>query len=540
MLAARVVMAAASLASLPVAYTRLGERAYGVWVLLGGLMAIMALADLGLGSALVREVARAASGERRGRLGAMLGLGLVWGVCAGVLALVGIALGWSWLVSLMHLGDLSTQAWHAALWLALGLLFNGVEVPWRAVLEGTQRYGALACVSGGTALAGAALAVFVLRRGGGLVELSASSAAASALRTGLIAGLARRYEPAMAPRVRGIEADDLRSMRGYGMRVQISSASAAANTEMDRFFLGGLFGPATAGGFDVGCRLLNLLRLPPGLVLVALFPAAVAGAATGGPSWLDRFHLLATRYLTVCLAPAAAALMVCADPLVRLWLGHQVSWGAANLAVLVPAYAVNLAAGAATVVTRAEGRPGRETRYVLLSVAINFALTYPLARLVGPLGVPLATAIGVVASTGYFMLHFHRTSGRPIPPLVRVVWPPVMVAAIAGTVGAVAARFLPDGPDRWGAAAAVLCRGGLILAVAGALLVASGCVGRGDWRRLRGLVRRVAPAAAQPTVASPAIAPPTIAPPTIPPPAVAPPIAPPGLPPAAEMAGGGR
>ncbi|TBL27031.1 hypothetical protein EYA84_30185, partial [Verrucosispora sp. SN26_14.1] len=59
MLGARIVMALAGLVSLPVVYQHLGPEAFGVWVLLTGLLAVVALFDLGLGSALVREVAAA-------------------------------------------------------------------------------------------------------------------------------------------------------------------------------------------------------------------------------------------------------------------------------------------------------------------------------------------------------------------------------------------------------------------------------------------------------------------------------------------------
>jgi O-antigen/teichoic acid export membrane protein len=473
MLAARVIMAVTGLVTLPLVYERLGSREFGVWVLLTGLVAILAIADLGLGSAMVREVAQAHTGATRTRLRAVLGLGLGWAVCLGLLALAGVTASWPWLSRLFHLAEVAGEARRAILWLMLGLLFGGVELPWRAVLEGTQRYGAVAWVTAGAALLGGVLTVLVVRFGGGLAALAAATTATSAVRTALVIAAARRCELSYSPRIRDIRGADLCVVSGYGIRVQATSAAAAVNTELDRLVLGGFFGPATAGSFDLGSRLLNLLRLPPGLVLIALFPVAVAGAARGGADWLNGFYLKATRYVTAFVAPCAAALVVCADPLVRLWLGHQVQWAAVNIAVLAPAYALNLAAGAATIVTRAEGRPGRETRYVLLSVILNLALTIPLLRLFGPLGVPIATALAVVLSTGYFFWSFHRSTRRQISPVIHAVWRPVTAAVIAGIVGGFVAPHLPDGTGRGDAALAVLCRTGFTLLVAALLLIAA-------------------------------------------------------------------
>ncbi|MEV4119959.1 oligosaccharide flippase family protein [Micromonospora sp. NPDC049645] len=490
MLAARVVMALSGLISVPVIYQRLGPREFGIWVVLAGLLAMAALIDLGLGSALVREVARAESAADRDLVRRLLGLGLGWAVLLGLLILGALAACWPWLTGLLRLGDLADEAWQATLWLIVGLVAGAVELPWRAVLEGSQRYGSLAAISAGTAILAAALAILVVRLGGGLAALAASAAA---IRTLLLAATTHRQCPDLSPRWGRTQRADIRRIGGYGLRVQVSSGAGMVNVELDRLVLGGAFGPAVAGGFDLGSRLLNLLRLPPGFALIVLFPAAVARTVNLGTGWLDRFYLAATRYLALFLAPATAALMVSADPLVRLWLGHQVPWAAANIIILAPAYALNLITGAATIAARAAGRPGLETRYVLLSVVLNLALTVPLLLLCGPLGVPLSTALAVVLSTGYFLVSFHTATTRPLAPLARAVWPPLAAAVAAGLVTTAASRFLPNGPGRLDAALAVSTRAGLTLLVAGTLLAVGGHVGASDRMRLHRLLR--APAA---------------------------------------------
>ncbi|MEU5674363.1 lipopolysaccharide biosynthesis protein [Micromonospora sp. NPDC047753] len=488
MLAARVIMAVSGLVSVPVIYQRLGPREFGIWVVLAGLLAMAALIDLGLGSALVREVARAESAADRDLVRRLLGLGLGWALLLGLLTLGALGAGWPWLAGLLRLGDLADEAWQATLWLVVGLVAGAVELPWRAVLEGGQRYGSLAAISAGTAILGAALAILVVRLGGGLVALAASAAATGAIRTLLLAATTHRQCPDLSPLWGRTDLADIRRIGGYGLRVQVSSGAGMVNVELDRLVLGGAFGPAVAGGFDLGGRLLNLLRLPPGFALIVLFPAAVARTVSRGTGWLDRFYLAATRYLALFLAPATAALMVSADPLVRLWLGHQVPWAAANIMILAPAYALNLITGAATIAARAEGRPGLETRYVLLSVVLNLVLTVPMLLLCGPLGVPLSTALAVVLSTGYFLVYFHSATARPLAPLARAIWPPLAAAVAAGLVTAAASQFLPGGPGRLDAALAVSSRAGLTVLVAGALLIAGGHLGASDRMRLHRLL----------------------------------------------------
>ncbi|MFI6132820.1 lipopolysaccharide biosynthesis protein [Micromonospora sp. NPDC051141] len=498
MLASRVVMALAGLISVPVVYQHLGPREFGAWIVLASLLSMAALLDLGLGSALVREVARAQSPADRDLVRRLLGLGLGWAVLLGLLTLGVLGACWPWLTGLLRLGELAGEAWHATLWMIVGLVASAVELPWRAVLEGGQRYGSLATIGAGTAVLGAALTILVVRLDGGITPLAASAAATGAIRTTLLAAAARRRRPELGPRWGRVGLDDVRRISGYGLRVQVSSGAAVVNVELDRLVLGGVFGTAVAGGFDLGARLLNLLRLPPGFALIVLFPAAVARTVAQGTGWLERFHLSATRYFALALAPATAALMVSAEPLVRLWMGHPIPWAAASIMTLAPAYAINLIAGATTVVARAEGRPGLETRYVLLSVILNLALTVPMLWLCGPLGVTLSTALAVTLSTGYFLFHFHAATGRPLAALVRVVWPPIAAATAAGLIAAMASRFLPDGPNRLDAALAVTTRTGLTMLITAALLVAGGHLGATDGLRLQRLLR------ARGTILSPA------------------------------------
>jgi O-antigen/teichoic acid export membrane protein len=492
MLLARVALALAGLVSLPVVYDRLGPTQFGIWALLSGLVTMVALVDLGLGSTLVRQVAATVHGGENRRARSALGVALVWGIVLALGAMAATVAVWPWLARLLNFGELAGEARKAALGLLCGLLIDGVAMPWRGVLEGMQRYPAVAWATGGTAVLGAVLAIVIVRLGGGLAALAGSVVATSALRAVLVVLAARRCAASMSPALAGLRRDDLRALGGYGLRVQVTSAAGAVNLELDRFVLSGFFGPSVAGGFDLGGRLVNLLRLPPAFALVALFPMAVSRAAERGPGWLDRFNLVVTRYLTAFAATGAAVLVVCADPLIRLWLGQPMWWAAANVAILAPSYAVNLASGATAIVTRVEGQPGRETGYAVASVVLNLALTWPLLRLFGPPGVPMATAVGVAVSTGYFIWSYHRGTGRPIAPMVRAIWPSLGAAVAGACAGALLAPWLPDGPGRLDAAVAVGCRASIVVLVVAGVLALTGFVGVDDRDRARRFIRRAA------------------------------------------------
>jgi O-antigen/teichoic acid export membrane protein len=483
LLVARGTVAVAGLISLPVLYRQLTASELGAWILLTGLTTIVGIADLGLGSATVRAVAADLAGTRRDTR-IVLALGLIWPVAVALLATLLLLLLWSPLAGALNFGDATASGRTAALLLMAGLLVDGIALPWRGVLEGSQRYPALVSMNAGTAVLGAGLTIAVAVTGGGLVELAACSVVASLLRTALIIAVTARLAPALSPSLAGATAAEVRTATRYGLRVQLTAATGAVNLELDRYLLAGFFGTAVAAGFELGGRLVGLFRLVPAFALMALFPMAVTQTAQRGRDWLRTFNLQATRYLTMVAATGAAMLVVCADPLVRLWLGEPNAWAAANIAILAPAFAFNIAAGPTSIATRVEGRPGRETSYALLSAGLNLALTWPLLWWLGPQGVPLATAAGVIAGTCQFLVHYHRSTGQPLRPMTVVLARPLAAAAAASVIGWWLARYLPDEPGRAGAALAAAGRGSVVLLVAVVLLIGVGSITAEDRQRL--------------------------------------------------------
>jgi O-antigen/teichoic acid export membrane protein len=295
----------------------------------------------------------------------------------------------------------------------------------------------------------------------------------------------------MTPRLRDIRRSDVADATGYGLRVQAVEVGYLVNTQADRLFLGGFFGPAVVAGFEPGSKLITLLRTPVTVVMAAVFPAVVDFVRQHTVDRLFRVYLVMTRYLASFSAVTVAVVVATADPLVRLWLGHAVPLATDTIALLAVGHGFNVAAGAAAVVTMTDGRPGLLARYAVAGTVLNLVLTVPLLWIFGPPGVPLATTVSLLASTLYLFAQFHRYLSRPFSPLVRVLSVPVLASVIGATGTWFAAGYLPDGPSRLGAGAAIVCRGGVAAVLTVAVLGLFGFVSARDRARLRQAARQV-------------------------------------------------
>lgn len=478
--------------SLPFLYGNLGEAQYGAWSLLTGVVTVLTTALVGLRTTMNRQVARARTEEAQQRAArGVLAVGALSGcVITGFVMTVAV-LSWPWLSGVLHLAEYTEPAFYTTLLLLLGFLVDSVSMPWQCVLEGTHRYAPVSLVSGISAVAVAGLAIVLVHFGAGLVLLGLSTLIVSVGRSIVLIALARRHAISLTPRLRSIRRSDVGDLTGHGVRVQSVEMAYIANTQADRFVLGGLFGPAVVAGFEPGVKLMTLLRAPLPVLTVAVFPAVVDFVGRSTPDRLFRVYLLMTRYLAAVAAAATAALVASADPLVRLALGHPVPLAAAATALLAVGYGVNAAAGAASLVAMTEGRPVLLARYAVLSTVLNLGLLAPLLWMFGPHGVPLATALSVIVSTAYLFARFHRDLRQPVTPLLRTLWPPAIACPVAVLLTWLARPYLPDGPGRAEAALAVLSRGAFATAVTVVILVVMRFLTRADLTRLRAFAENV-------------------------------------------------
>jgi O-antigen/teichoic acid export membrane protein len=500
LLAASGASMVAGMVSLPFLYGRLGDVRYGIWTLLVGMVALLTVARMGLRPTMTREVARAAGepGHLRQARG-VLAIGMFWGTGLGIVMIALAALCWPWLATLFQVGEFSGPARYTALLMLLAFLIDGLVMPWQSVLEGTQHYAPVSWLTAGTAAATAVLSIAVVEYGGGLVPLAVATVLISIVRAALMMRVAARRAPALMPRPRDIRRSDLRDMTGYGLRVQTVEIAYLVNAHADRVVLGGFFGPAVVAGFEPGSKLITLLRTPVTVVMAAVFPAVVGFVERSAADRVFRAYLLMTRYLAAVAAVSTSVLLASADPLVRLWLGHPVPLAVDTIMLLAAGHGVNVCAGAVAVITMTDGRPALLARYAVLGTVVNLLLTVPLLMVFGPPGVPLATALSLVLSTGYLFARFHRDLDRPVRPLVRALGPPVLAVAAAVTLTRLVRPYLPDGPGRADAAAAMGAQGGLAVVVTLAVLAVFGFASAADRMRLRSVLRGT-PASGRQTV----------------------------------------
>jgi O-antigen/teichoic acid export membrane protein len=211
-----------------------------------------------------------------------------------------------------------------------------------------------------------------------------------------------------------LDRDLIVEMLKFGGWLQITRLTGFVNRETDRIVIGSWLNVATAGLFDIGDRIAQLVRTLPLTLLGPLLPMTAGIHAQGDVRRLARTVRQASRLLGLLAIGMAGFVLATAPLIMTVWLGRtypDVVWIAS---VMVLAYAVNCLVGVGTTVVSAIGKPGYETQYAVLSVTLNIGATIALAPFFGLEGIVAGTVFGVIVSSVFFLWRFHRVMQLPL------------------------------------------------------------------------------------------------------------------------------
>lgn len=241
-LASRLVGVAVSLLSVPLTIAYLGPERYGVWTLVGSLLAWVRLADLGIGNGLTNAIAGARGADRPDLVRAHVSTALA------VLAAIALALGliaamaWPWIDWNGMLG-VRTEAGRAEAGPAmaasgviflLGFPLSVVGRTFNATQEG--RLGNYWSAAGN--VAGLLALIAVTRTQGGLVWLvMACSGTGLGVQAASGVWLFARHNRAIAPRLRSVRRELVRGLLQVGLQFFLIQIMALVVFETDNLVI---------------------------------------------------------------------------------------------------------------------------------------------------------------------------------------------------------------------------------------------------------------------------------------------------------------
>lgn len=412
---------------------RLGDEAFGLWILVFSLTGYYGLFDLGIRSSIVRYVAKYSATNEREDLYRLVNTAMFGYTGIGIVTMTATLIMTYYVHSIfpkIPAGFVPTARWL--------LLMVGTSVSlgfpmgvFSGILEGLQRFYLLNLTNTCSTLLRALLIVVALRHGRGLLTVAFITISLPLLGQVVNATAVFRHLPlSFGPHY--VSRSSIRRIASYSGTTFLIIVAQRLRFKTDALVIAKFVSAAAVTYFTIGSRLVDYAAETVSSLAQLFVPMSSESQAKGDLEGLRKILVLGNRACAFIIFPITALLTILGKSIIEVWVGPQ--YVAASYPVLlILVFPVTLMLAQAASGRTLWGMAKHRTwAYVALAEgAANLILSIILVRRYGIVGDAIGTALPLTCSMIFFLpRHLCRLLGIKIRTyLYRAFSLPLLVCA---------------------------------------------------------------------------------------------------------------
>ena len=419
---ARLANMVVGLAMIPLLIHFLGGIGFATWAMLLSCSVVFTELQLGIPTALMREVAVRPGHAAAAGLwsSAVVLLIVIYLVLLPLVALGALPLGeWLRLPPVGHL-----HAGVAILGVYLAVALRAVMLTGSYSLLAAFRFHHVAGIAMAQALVSNTLATVAAGLTGSLGTTLVTFWLAQ------VAVVAAAYVFAQGhlgwrPRFQLCDRGHMRNLVAYGVKIQVGEWAQTINFQADKFIIARLLGLWPAALYEVANRSIVALRSIPASGMTTFLPIAAQQTATGGDmSGASRRMISAALFGVLVLFAAPLAI---APVFLYAWVGEMGYVSRHVFTCLAVGTAANLLARPVATLAQAAGHAEIPARAAIVSIVVNVPLSLALVRVWGVEGAALGSSVAMVIGATVLLYQARARMGSEmlegVSGVLRRHWP---------------------------------------------------------------------------------------------------------------------
>lgn len=383
---------------------RLGDEAFGLWILIFSLTGYYGLFDLGIRSSIVRYVAKYSATGESDQLNRLVNTAAFSYAAIGVFCLLVTLVAARYVGAIFRVPaeSLQTSRWlllmvgsSVALGFPLGV-FGGI-------LEGLQRFYLLNFTTVLSTVTRALLVVLALRRGFGLLTIALITVSLPLL-AGIMNGILAQRTLQLSFSPHHIDRASFKRMANYSATTLMIIIAGRLRFKTDAVVIGGLLSSTAITYFTIGSRLIDYAGELVSSLAQIFVPMSSQSHAKGDVEHLRKILVAGNRGCALIIFPIAAVLALLGKSVIEVWVGAR------YVPVSYPVLLILLGPSTLMLAQSASGRilwgmaKHRTLAWVVLAEGLaNLVLSIILVRSYGILGDAAGTAIPLTLTMVFFL-----------------------------------------------------------------------------------------------------------------------------------------
>jgi O-antigen/teichoic acid export membrane protein len=426
---------------------RLGDAAFGIWILIFSVTGYYGLFDLGIRSSIIRYVSKYTATGDHEKLARFVNTSLFTYTVIGMVSMVITTVLSFQVGKLFHIPlEMGSEA-HVLLLIVGASVSLGFPLGvFGGMLEGLQRFYILNWTSIGATLLRAGLIVYFLNRGYGLITVALITVGLPILSSILRGMIVFRSCPVPLG-LRYIERESFRNMATYGGTTFLVVVAGRLRFRTDELVLGSMMSTVAITYFSFGARIVDYAQEFVSSLAQIFVPMSSQSEAKGDLNRLRKVYIAGNRVCALLILPITVVLIVLGKHVIRIWVGARyVPHSYPVLVVLIIPFALMLMQSASGRVLFGIGKHQAMAKVTLLEGIANLILSIALVPTLGVVGDALGTAVPLGCTFLLFMpRHLKKQIGVPVGSFVRQAYslPFLLTLPLLGVVWLMNRYFTP-------------------------------------------------------------------------------------------------
>ena len=375
------------------------------------LIGYFSLADLGIQSSLVRQIAYARPQQNPTKLSEIVSTSFFFYL--GAFVIVGpasILLG-PWLVrsfrglSANAMPDYMIEEGTFVVTFVAATLFLSIALTvFTSILPGIQRMDRANQLVIITSLANVGAVVFVLEKGWGVSGLVVASLVVKLVSAVINHQLSRRLCPSLELALRHVKWPVWKELFSFGWKIQVARLCEILTFGFDRVLLSLVGGVAALGRYQPAVQVGTHARILPHLLVTAALPYASDLSAKRDRKALLTLYFEGTRFLAFVSFVVLGFVILAARFLTSAWLGPGYEDVAVWIRIFCAGYLVTAPLSLGGLISQAIGRPGIQARSALFGTTLTLVFSPAGLWIGGVTGLAVGSSLAVVGAGVWFLV----------------------------------------------------------------------------------------------------------------------------------------
>lgn len=430
---------------MPFVIHAVGDRWYGMWVLVGTLIGYYGYFDFGLSVAVQRFIARAIGQGDDAEVNRLVTTAFFLFLVLGVLALIASAGAATFAPNFLNDPEEIRVFRIIVLILGLNVAVSFATAPVNGLFAGHMRFDVATILQLVILIGRTILIVYFMRAGYSIIALGAITFLAGLVENVAKIWYARRLFPGVRIRRSMYAPDRLGELFRYGGKTFLNQLAELVRFQINQPVIAAFINLSAVTMFNIAGTLAYYFRSLIQALSGVLVPMYARQQAEGDRAGLAKSHIFTTKLTSVVAVLGGGAMIVFGDAFIRLWMGTQYADAYPALVVLAVGTTVFMTQQPAVAMIYGLGVVGTLAKATIFEAVANVSLSLILVQSHGILGVAFGTAIPLLFLSLYVMKFSASLAGIGFLAYLRALVPlwTLLTAMQIGT-GFVVSQVAPD------------------------------------------------------------------------------------------------